>query len=121
MDPIYNPEESYFKEWKKTMARFGDLNERVPVLFIMFPWPIYQGMDSGKPYPYYRFHDQVKNVMDAERIPYIDVTPDLVSRGNLRQFWVGPADFHLNEEAHRIVAGTVLPEIEKLVKNSSRL
>ncbi|HOO57306.1 MAG TPA: SGNH/GDSL hydrolase family protein [bacterium] len=117
MKPVYDPQGELFLKWKEAVSKFGELNRSgTNVLFVIFPWPIYQGLSENEPYPYYGFHNQVKRVLDEEGIPYIDVTPALTDRANLLDFWVRPTDFHLNSEAHKIIADVLEPEIKKILE-----
>jgi len=109
---IFDPTAPYFNQWTSQIKKFGELNRSgTPTLFVIFPWPIYEGMDEGKAYPYYSIHNQVKDALRKEGLNYVDVTPELMSRGNIRQFWVSSDDFHLNAEAHRIIAEVLFREL----------
>lgn len=117
MKDVYDINSKPFKEWKSIVAEFGKLRRSgVPVLFVIFPWDIYKGMDAGKPYPYYIYHDRIKAILNEEGIPYVDVTPMLTSYGNLKQFWVSEHDFHLNVKAHQLIADYLKSEIEKNIE-----
>ncbi len=119
MESVYDSDGKYFREWKEAVANFGNLNKRgTPVLFIIYPWPIYTDMDKGKPYPYYPLHRQVERVLRNNGIPYVDVTPVLNAHGNLHDFWATPMDFHLNAEAHAIVADAILSDVEALLDSN---
>lgn len=118
MRPAYDPQGALFQNWKDAVSRFGALNKSgTRVLFVIFPWTIYQGLHDNKPYPYFEFHDQVIKVLEAEGIPYVDVTLPLMEKANLLDYWVKPTDFHLNAEAHKIIADTLTPEIISIVNN----
>ncbi len=116
MEPVYDPNGKYFRDWKAAAAQFGELNRSgTPVLFIIHPWPIYTAMEKGAPYPYYSLHRQIGRALREQGIPYIDVTPALTSRGTLHSFWSAPADFHLNAAAHAIIADAIRPEVERIL------
>ncbi len=114
MAPIYDTEGVHFREWQKAVRKFSARRGScVNTLFVIFPWPVYQGMSRGKPYPYQEFHDTVTQTLDEEHIPWLDVTGALIRKQPLGEFWVTPDDFHLNAQAHEIIADTLMPEIEK--------
>lgn len=120
MQPIFNPQSEYFKKWETAISHFGKLNRAgTRVLFVIFPWPVYNGMSRGEPYPYYVFHDHVKEVLKKEGIPCVDITPNLTAEGMLQQFWIEPDDFHFNAKAHEIIADALEPEIKKHLRIKS--
>lgn len=109
---VYDPKAGYFEQWESAAASFGRLNRSgTPVIFVIFPWLVYSGSE-GEPYPYYEFHRRIEEKLDQEGIPWIDATPALLSRGAPSRFWAAPGDFHLNAEAHGIIAELLFPEVE---------
>ena len=119
MAPYYEPGSRLFRDWEQNISKFGDLNARgTPVLFAIFPWTVWQGMNSGTPYPYFKYHEQVIAVLEKNNLPYIEVTNELLEHGNLHDFWVRPDDFHLNAKAHSIIARTLAPRVQQMLSHN---
>jgi lysophospholipase L1-like esterase len=118
---VYTPDGKFFKDWGTAAARFGKLNgSGTPVLFVVFPWLTYPGIERGAPYPYYEFHRRIEKVLSREGIRYIDVTPTLLAKGDPTSYMVSRQDFHLNTKAHRIIAGLLVPEIKNMLHNKKK-
>jgi lysophospholipase L1-like esterase len=122
MKRVYEPGGPFFRDWKAAAAKFGELNrEGVPVVFVIFPWAIYIGMDEGKPYPYYVLQEQIESVLRSEGISYVDVTPEYAAGGNMRRFWAAKSDFHPNAEAYKLIADKLFPRVNEILNPDSAI
>jgi len=62
-------------------------------------------------YPFTQEQQKIKDVLDASRVPVIDLIEGLRNHGPEASLWVTPADDHPNGKANGLIAAQILPFI----------
>lgn len=64
-------------------------------------------------YPFEREHRKIKDVLDANRIPHIELIEGLRGHGPESSLWVTPADDHPNGKANTLIVDQIVPWIQR--------
>jgi len=79
--------------------------------FILATWPVLAHLDGA--YPFRATHETIGRFCHSAGIAWIDLLPALGNRPD-QTLWVHALDPHPNELAHRLVAESLVPVIERV-------
>jgi lysophospholipase L1-like esterase len=78
---------------------------------LVAPWPLFVSLENG--YPFEPVHETIRRFCLGAGIAHHDLLPAFHGR-RTSDLWVHPVDHHPNEAAHRLAAGSLLPDVLKL-------
>ncbi len=100
--------------WTRTrrdLERMRDLVQQSGGRFIVAVLPLLVGLEGhGSRYPFRGLHEDLDGAMDGMSIARVDLLPAFVGH-RTEDLWVHPVDMHPNDEAHLIIAESLLAPV----------
>ena len=72
-------------------------------------------------YPFDRETRKIKDVLESELIPFVDLIDGLRGHGSESSLWVTPLDSHPSPKAHALIAAQLLPLVRDLERNTQTI
>jgi hypothetical protein len=69
-------------------------------------------------YPFERETRKIKDVLESQRAPYVDLIDGLRGHGPESSLWVTALDPHPSAKAHALIAAQLLPLVRKRASNT---
>lgn len=98
---------------QNAMRAMRDWCREREIPFAVVVWPLFQGLETDRQYPFETLHRVVREFGAAEDIPVLDLLPTFQGQSS-EAMWVDPSDPHANEVAHALAA----PVIAEFVQNA---
>lgn len=103
---LYDDGRSGFEAAKQALAKLDVLTKQDDRKLMVAILPELHRINGS--YPFAREHQKIKDVLEARRVPVIDLIDGLRGHGPESSLWVTPQDPHPNGKANALIAAQIL-------------